>query len=667
MTSKRFICLAAVAIGVAALAAYHNSFSGPFVFDDITSVLENPSIRHLWPLSGPLNPPKDFGFTVSGRPVLNLSLALNYAAGGTSPVGYHVVNLLIHLAAGLVLFGLVRRTLMQPALSGKLREQAGPVALVVALAWTLHPLQTESVTYVIQRAESLMGLFYLLTLYGFVRLAEPAGGKGWGVASVLACALGMGCKEVMVTAPVLVLLYDRVFCSGGFREAVRRRPAYYVALALTWLPLAGLVLSTGGDRGGTFRLSVDAFMGFWLTQPEALTRYLGLTLWPHPLVFEYGMVTHNSPAAITGYSLVTGAFLALTVWLWRRHKPAGFGLAGFLLVLAPTSLMPGTSQIIAEHRLYVPLAGLLAVLVASAAAWLGRRGLAVCLGLALVGGVATVARNRVYQDGFTLWSDTLQKRPTSAKAHNNLGHAYYHQGDFNAAIRHFEQAARLEPGMPQPHFNLGLALQDAGRSGEAIKAYTEAVRILPDFAQAHALLGVLLVKEGRTQEAAVHLQAAYMRNPNLAEVHLGMGLLLAADGRDADAVQGFERALQLAPGLGQARLGLGVALARQGRLPEAVAQLRQLVAEAPAMPEAHANLGIALAESGDLAAALVSYAEALRLQPGYAKAHYNLGNAFIQLQRWDEAREQFETAVRLEPGFTAAQEMLARMKSQPPR
>ncbi len=681
MSNRRTILLCGGLIVTAGVAAYWNSFNAPFVFDDIPCILDNPSIRQLWPLSVPLNPPREFGYTVSGRPVLNLSLAVNYALSGTSPWSYHVVNLLIHLAAGLLLFGLTRRVL--PRVAGgrgfasapvepkhpdrvvppyHLKVFATPAACAMALLWVLHPLQTQAVTYVVQRAESLMGLFYLLTVYAFVRMAGAGGGWRWGMVSVLACLLGVGTKEVAVTAPVFVLMADRVFYCDSVWAALRRRPLYYLALFATWAPLAWLVLGTGGDRGGTFHWSREAFLNYWLTQPEALTRYLGLAIWPHPLVFEYGIAADPRRAVLIGCALMITLLLGLTAWLWWKRRPESLGLGAFFLLLAPTSLMPG-AQIIVEHRMYLPLAALIGVLVAATTAWVGRRGLGLCFLLAIAAGLATADRNRDYQDTFRLWTDTVQKRPTSAKAHNNLGHAYYHRGEFEAAIKHYEQAVKLEPGVAQVHFNLGLALQDAGRPAEALKAYAEAVRILPKFAQAQALLGVLLAKEGRVPEAAMHLQAALAQSANIAEVHLGFGLILMQRERFADAAEGFTRALQLAPGLIEARLQLGVAYTRQGRLTDAVATLRQVVAEAPGTAEAHANLGIALAESREPEAAVASYKEAIRLRPDYANAYYNLGNACLQLQRWKEAREAFETALKLEPGFMPAREMLERMRA----
>ena len=241
------VCGAVLAAG--AIAAYGNSFGAPFVWDDPLSIVQNPTIRHLWPIWGPLRPLQGTGTTVEGRPLLNLSLAANYAISGTRVWSYHAVNVLIHAIAGLALFGIVRRTVngkdgpgFQPA-PGRdrgLKARATPIAFAVALLWTLHPLQTEAVTYIVQRAESLMGLLYLLTLYCFIRGEDDdgAGAAGQGfsrlsrlrppafsILSVVFCFLGMATKEVMVSAPVIVFLYDRTFLAGGFRVTGRANPA----------------------------------------------------------------------------------------------------------------------------------------------------------------------------------------------------------------------------------------------------------------------------------------------------------------------------------------------------------------------------------------------------------------------------------------------------------
>ncbi len=187
------------------LAVYSNSLSGEFVFDDIGAIKDNPTIRNLWPLGPVLSPPP--GTTSGGRPLLNFSFALNYALGGLNVWGYHAVNLAIHLANALLLFGVLRRSFALPALREKFGGGAVGLSFAIALLWAVHPLQTESVTYIVQRAESLVALFYLLVLFCVIRGAGSARPAGWYAGAIAACLLGMSAKEVMVTAPAVVLLY----------------------------------------------------------------------------------------------------------------------------------------------------------------------------------------------------------------------------------------------------------------------------------------------------------------------------------------------------------------------------------------------------------------------------------------------------------------------------
>ena len=328
------------------------------------AIVENPTIRQLWPLSKALCPP-NHGEPVTGRPLLNLSLAVNYAISKLDVWSYHATNLAIHLLGSLLLFGILRRTFLLPAMRERWGAAATPLAFVIALFWAIHPLQTESVTYISQRAESLVGLFYLLTLYCFIRGVDSARADGSGIrGAALACLLGMASKEVMVSAPLIVLLYDRTFLAGSFREAWRRRGRFYVALAGTWLLLGWLVISAGG-RGGTAGFGVGiSWWAYLCTQFGAIVHYLRLCVWPHPLLLDYGTGTAHGVWEILPYAIVLGLLGAATVAaLWRWPK-VGFLGAWFFAILAPTSsVVPVATQTVAEHRMYLPLAAVLTGLV----------------------------------------------------------------------------------------------------------------------------------------------------------------------------------------------------------------------------------------------------------------------------------------------------------------
>jgi tetratricopeptide (TPR) repeat protein len=652
---------------LAAFAAYHNSFSGPFIWDDLLSITDNPTIRHL---GSALSPPNDVG--VGGRPISNLTLALNYALGGTEVWGYHAFNLLIHTLAGLTLFGLVRRTLQRPVLNERFGTFALPLALAVAVIWTVHPLQTEAVTYITQRYESMMGLFYLFTLYCFVRSVESAAPVKWQILSVVACLLGVMSKEIIVTAPVMVLLYDRTFVAGSFLEAWRRRWRYYLGLASMWLLLVPLLTGVH-QRSAGFGLGVT-WWRYALNSCRSVVLYLKLAVWPHPLVLDYGTDIVHHASEITPYVMVLAVLVAGTaVALWRRPV-VGFAGAWIFVILAPaSSVVPLAGQPMAEHRMYLSLAAVIGLGVLALYARIGRRSIPVFAAAAAGLGWITIQRNKDYRSELTIWSDTVAKRPNSERAHNNLGIAWSKMpGRLDDAIAQYREALRLKPGYAEVHYNLGAAwAKMPGRLHDAAAQYEEALRLKPDYMEAHYSLGVAWSKmPGRLQDAIAQYEAALRLKPDYAAAHNNLGLAWSQmPGRLQDAIAQYEAALRLQPDSAEAHNNLGNAWSQvPGRLKDAAAQFEAALRLKPDYAEAHNNLGVAWSQlPGRLKDAAAQYEEALRLKPDYAEAHYNLGNAWAQMPgRLQDAAAQYEEALRLKPDYAEAHNNLGLAWAQMP-
>jgi tetratricopeptide (TPR) repeat protein len=661
-STPRRVWWAAGALVLAALLAYGNSFHGPFVFDDVDSIPGNPTLRSLWPPWTALNPPHtgdSRGLTVSGRPILNFSLALNYAISGLRPWSYHVFNLLIHAAAGLTLFGVLRWTL------ARVRPAMEWLAFALALLWTLHPLQTESVTYVVQRAESLCGLFYLLTLYGFIRSAQPGAARTWPVLTVVACALGMATKEVMVSAPVIVLCFDRTFAAGSFGAAWRARGRLHAALATTWLLLLALVLSTGGNRGGSIGAGIDmSWSGYLLTQPIALVRYLALAVWPTPLVFEYGKFLLGRALEASPHTLLLAALaLAIGRGAWRG---SAFGFAGLWCgsLLAPTSLVPGTTQMIVEHRVYLALAPVLAVLGVALHTLAGRRtALAVVL-LAAGMGALTFQRNEIYRTAVALWGDTVAKRPTNEIARVQFANALLAAGRPADALRQFEAVVQQRPASAAGLSGLGTALLTLQRPADAITPLEAALRLQPDIVAAQANLGLALHRLGRPRDALVPLETALRLSPHFIMSHDTLANVLLDLGRPADAIAHYEATLRAVPDHDAAHCNLGGALALLGRLDEAYRRFETALRLRPDQPDFHNLYADALLRGGRNDEALAHAREAVRLRADFVEALCNVGNALSQLGRPAEAQTHYEAAVRLRPDYAPAQQNLARVKAE---
>lgn len=552
--SSRPVTAAAVILVLAALAAYHNSFSGPYIFDDMASIHDNPSILHLWPLENVLRPAHDQGETVGGRPLVNLSLALNYAIDGYKVRGYHAVNLLIHILAGLTLFGIIRRTLLQPVLRDSFGPSSLPLALVIALLWIAHPLQTETVTYIIQRAESIMALFYLLTLYAFIRATESKTSPRWLMLSIAACFLGMASKEVMVSAPLMVLLYDRTFVAGSFAQACRLRWRYYIGLAASWVLLA-LVMLDSGTRGNTVASVAGVTPWIYaLSECHAITHYLFLSFWPHPLILDYGPQWVSTVGDTLPYSLVV-VFLLASMLVVLRHAPTpicrwpalGFLGCWFFLILAPSSSIVPIQDTLFEHRMYLPLAAVLTLAVLGLNAWLGRRSLLVVVGVATVFIGLTILRNDQYSDDLTLWTLNTAERPDNPRAHYNLATSLASRHRFAEAVDQFNACLSLKPDVAAAHCNLGSTLTLMGRNEEAQEQLELALKYKPNYAVAHYDLAIVQGKTGQIAEALGHYEQALKIRPDYVPALCDKGVLLATMGRFSEAIDLFQAALKIDP------------------------------------------------------------------------------------------------------------------------
>lgn len=618
---------------VTGLLAYRTGIGSPFVYDDIPSIVQNPTIRSLWPLTTPLSPPRTGGITVSGRPFLNLTLALNQALGG-DVASFRVTNVLIHIAAGLALFGVVRRTLLLPRLRPRLGAAALPLASIIALVWTLHPLQTEAVSYVVQRAESLMGCLYFLTLYAFIRGAEATGaGRAWFVASVAACWLGMATKEVMVSAPVIVWLYDRTFLSGGFRSAIVKRPAVYAGLAAGWILLFALVFSLGGNRGGSIGPGVGVgWWAYWATQFDALVHYVRLVFWPQPLVFDYATAWTSSVARVLPNALLVIGAVGLAVVALRRWPAFGFPLAFCFAILAPTSLMPGPTQLLAEHRMYLASAGVLAVALATGHRLLGRAARAAAALLFVAFAVLTAARNRVYRDEVGLWRDTLAKSPGNVRAEKGLANALVAAGRVSESVPAYETALALAPDDAAAHTNFANALLKLGRADEALRHFRTAAALQPARPEMHNNLGTALAERRDFAGAIAEFDTAVRQRPAYAEAHFNRGTALQLSGHAAEAVAAFERVLALQPDYPDAEYNLAVGLSNLGRPTEAIAHYQRALQQKDD-PAAHNNLGALLAEAGRFPEAIAEFEAVVRLTPDDADAQRNLVRARSELRR----------------------------------
>jgi tetratricopeptide (TPR) repeat protein len=546
---------------LAVLIVYSDSFHGPFIFDDVPAIAQAAARQpwHFWHI------------LVGLRPVAEATLALNYAIGGYRETGYHVVNLCIHVLAALALFGVIRRTLLLPSFGGRFDERAAAsLALSAALLWAAHPLQTEAVTYIIQRLESLAGMFYLLTLYCLIRAESSPRPRAWRAAAIAACALGMGSKEVMVSAPLTVLLYDRSFISGSFLDAVRRRRWFYLGLAATWIILIRSLAEAFGPRAisAGFQLHQVTPFQYARSEPGVILHYLSLAFWPASLCLDYAWPTADRFWRIAPGAVVIGALLAATVWALARRPKWGFVGAWFFLTLAPSSSIMPIYDLASEHRMYLALAAVVVIVVLGVClAWErwpgafgGQAGADECrhragqllaailvLGASVALGRATFLRNEDYSTVKAIWSDTVRKAPRNARALNNLGWALRNDGDYQGALDYLNQAIQLRPRYADAYNNRAYTYASMQRLDEALADCNKAIECKPDLAPPYNNRGNLYEQRGEFQKAAKDFNRAIELNPDYHQAYNNRGIMEVKLGRYEEALKDFDNAVEIMP------------------------------------------------------------------------------------------------------------------------
>lgn len=522
----------------APILAYRTSFDGVFLFDDRPSIVDNPYVHDPAPWAHPweaMRAPRNI--TLSGRPVASLSFATNYALAPVAarnvfdpPApgslasslpfqqnvwGYHATNLAIHVISTLLLFGIARRTFQTPA-----------VAWAIAGIWSVHPLTTGAVTYIVQRVESLMAMFLLLTLYCAIRAWRS---KWWMAPAVIACALGMATKEAMVGAPLIVFAWDWTFAKKPFRELVRERWMLWAGLELTWVLLWALVAMDARPLSSGFHFPDWPWTTYLATQCGVILGYLRLVVWPSPLILDYDVRAVAALSQAAPAFVLLSLMFVLSLWGFVRRKPWGFVGLTFFVLLGPTSsVLPIVTEIAAEHRMYLPLAVLVAAAVAALSTWLRgaddrdtsahRRADLIVVASAVVVmiplGMATSARNRVYASDAGMWFDTVQKQPKNARARTNYASDLLKSGQSKAAEEHLQVAVAESPNFAEAHANLGVALATEGRVAEAIPHFERALAINPFYTSVYENLAEAYGSANQLANAAKYFIKALDQRPD---------------------------------------------------------------------------------------------------------------------------------------------------------
>ena len=718
-------------LGVVGFLIYSNTFHATFQWDDLPNIVGNPEVKD----------PRNFLKISAPRFVGVLSFAANYSFGELDEFGYHLVNLLIHIGSAFLVYLLVLRLVEASATFYNLGRVTNRwLALCTAFIFLTHPVQTEAVTYVVQRFASLATFFYLLAVFCYLkwRLAtyrhnhpQPLiRNRSWYFAAFIATVLAMKTKEISFTLPLMLVLVDLVLV----RRSAKRRWTAWIPFLLTLpiIPLSHLPVFHIGDGLPRQAAGMDR-LHYLFTEFPVIVTYLRLMVLPIRQNLDYDYPTYNSFLApqVIGSFLFLSLLLALAVYLvfFRDRSlnlpssPAfvrsilepyefrllGFGIFWFFLTLSVESSIVPLDDVIFEHRLYLPMTGAvisvllgLIIPVRMAAArfkkspaddshWvLKLSGLSIVI-LLVVLSYLTHERNLVWQTPYTLWKDVTEKSPQKARAHLNLGVAYYEVKESTGeAIAEYLRALDLDPVHPEAHFNLGRAYDKLGRMDEAAQEYQAALAIRPNYAKARNNLGVIYMKKGFMEEAVRELEAATELDPinpasynNLAnilaelerfeeavsvyhlalgleqelpEVHHNLGLVFYRMERYDDAQKEFQAAITLKPDDPDVHFNLGVVFERKEDYLSAAREYEQVIRLNPEDAEALNKLGGIHYHQGNLKEARRAYESSVKIDPRSAAVHYHLGRVFKELGMVEEARREFEETLRIDPGLEGALE-----------
>jgi tetratricopeptide (TPR) repeat protein len=520
------------------LEAYGPSLRGPFLFDD-----------NYLPFTAPEFADAPLRTWLAGqRPLLMFTFWVNTRLSGLEPFPYHLLNLGLHFLTGWLVWLIVRRLLDRVGAGAPVREI---LAAFAAGLFLLHPVQTESVAYVASRSETLSVMFFYAAFCWFLYRRREAIGWWESVGVLLLFGAGVTTKEHVAILPALLLLTDYFWTPGFSFQGIRRNWRLYLliaaggllALRFVWRELAQ------SDTAG-FAVKEVPWHQYFFTQCRVIWRYIRLFFLPYGQTIDYDLpVSRNllEHGAIVG--LLGLLALGILAFHYRRRYPlASYGLLSFLLLLAPTSSFVPIADPIAEHRLYLPMIGLLLVVVEGLRRWkVGAWGLGGTLAAVLVLAAGLCyQRNRVWGNEIALWEDAVAKSPGKSRAHFQLAYAYFQQGRCDAALKHYQTVAQLSKPDSRLLIDWAVAYDCQGLWQEAIGKLRQAAALTPT-ARVYSLMGMVFAKQGRRTEALDMLEIAAKLDPGYELTYIYRGNLFAAADEFEAAAEQYRQALRLNP------------------------------------------------------------------------------------------------------------------------
>jgi len=586
---------------------YSNILDAPFVFDDIKNIRENKNIR-IETLT-----PAGLIKAVSGnrcqnRPAAYISFAINYYIHGYDTKVYHMVNILIHLITGILIFFLFKSTILLSSnidndSSGRKDTDAYIIAGLAATLWMVHPLSTQSVTYIVQRMNAMAAMFYVGSMLAYVQ-ARASHGKLKVYGLYLLCGLSgllaITSKEIAITLPIFIFLYEWYFLQDLDMVWIKRRVPYIAAIITICLATAIMFLGINPIEGILDGYTTRQFTPLQrvLTEFRVVILYIGLMALPLPsrLNLDYDMAVSTSLIDPVTTLLSLMILIALTVFAVvtaKKQRIISFAICWFMGNLVIESSIIGL-ELVYEHRTYLP--SMFVSLMAIYLLWKALRPkiipiCAACLLIALFS-VWTYQRNDTWTSDISLWRDCAMKSPGKLRPWYNLGLVLAQDRRHDEAAVYFIKALAIDNKNADAHNNLGASLTALGRLDDAIGHYIQALEIEPSNANAHNNLGTVLTRKARYKKAEFHFKEAVRIRPSYADACFNLGVLYQIQGRTDEALVLFEKAIQYRPDHINARMNKGIILYGKGAYDKAEKSFRAVLRIDPDNRDAIKNIRV---------------------------------------------------------------------------
>ncbi len=635
---------------------YYPSFEAAFVFDDLRVIVKDRDV-HV----------KEFSLESlqslirKKRPVAVLSFAVNYYFGGLKTFGYHLVNLIIHILTAFIVYLFIDATLNLPSLRQRWGDLAHPAALACGLVFVAHPVNTQSVTYVVQRMASLATLLFMASMFFYVKGRTGKNRWGFYLLSGISGLLALGTKENVATLPVFIGIYEVYFFHEFEWDKIKRNLAYFTGLIILPIAIGAYYIGEVLSLQTTQRFTMGEKL---LTELRVLVYYISLLLFPHPsrLNLDYDFPLSHSlfnPVTTFWALLVFLGMLFLIIYSAKKKPLISFGIIWFLGNLAIESTVAPV-ELIYEHRLYLPAIGFFLAMISlffikteswnKLPAFRKKLHTGILVLIVIILSYWTYQRNLVWRDSMSLWTDVAKKNPASGRVQDNLALAYFRIGDYDRAVQgHLRSIELGGPGLIKKFNNLGNAYFKSKLYDKALAAYKRAVELDPKFVEAHNGLGVSYNAKKMYEQAERELLRVIELDPWHPGAHSNLGMVYYNRGAYAKSAAAYRRALERNALDVKNHYGLAGAYAKQGLYDKAVDEYRKVLAVDPRNAKVYNSLGSVYANKKMYQEAKKAFEKALSINNNFFEARKHLGNVYYLLKENDRAIAEWEKALAINP------------------